>query len=79
MFPPVPALFLEVGDGTARVALWLAGLGRDVAARPCASATRSEGVHRPPSPGVHCVVDWLPSLAVTCRIGLLFDIILLSE
>jgi len=78
LLPRVPALVLEVGAGTGRDAAWLARLGHDVVAVEPSAAMRAEGERRQAGVGVRWVVDAMPALAATHRLGLAFDVILLS-
>jgi SAM-dependent methyltransferase len=78
MLPRPPALVLDVGAGTGRDAVWLARLGHDVVAVEPLAAIRAEAQRRHPNAGVRWVVDQLPSLPAIYRLGLTFDLILLS-
>ena len=78
LLPPEPALVLDVGAGTGRDAAWLAGLGHDVVAVEPSAAMRAEGQCRHAEAGLRWLDDSLPALAATHRLGLAFDVILLS-
>ena len=55
-----------------------AALGHDVVAVEPAAAMRAEAASRHPEPGIRWLDDRLPDLAATMRLGLAFDVILLS-
>jgi len=57
----------------------LTGLGHDVVAVELSGATRTEGERPTPSTGLRRVADQLPSLSATYRMGLTFDVILISD
>jgi SAM-dependent methyltransferase len=78
LLPSAPALVLDVGAGTGRDASWLTGLGHDVVAAEPSAAMRAEGERRHPGTKVRWVADQLPALPVVHRLGLTFDLILLS-
>ena len=78
LFPAARSLVLDVGAGSGRDAAWLAGLGHDVVAAEPSPALRAEAVRRHPDAGVRWVADQLPALPATLRLGLAFDVILLS-
>ncbi len=78
LLPTVPALMLDVGAGTGRDAAWFAGLGHDVVAVEPAAALRLEATRLHPGPRIRWLDDRLPDLATTMRLGLSFDLILLS-
>ena len=78
LLPAAPALILDVGAGTGRDAAWLARLGHDVVAVEPSAAMRAEGERRHPDNGLRWLADRLPSLSATQRLGLTFDLILLS-
>ena len=78
MLPPAPALVLDVGAGSGRDAAWLARLGHDVVAVEPSAAMRAEGERRHSDTGVRWVADHLPALPAIHRLGLTFDLILLS-
>ncbi len=78
LHPPAPALVLDVGAGSGRDAAWLAGLGHDVVAVEPAPALRAEAARRHPGTAIRWLADQLPALPATLRLGLAFDLILLS-
>ena len=78
LLPAVPALVLDVGAGTGRDAAWFAGLGHDVVAVEPAAAMRAEATRLHPGPRIRWLNDRLPDLAATLRLGLAFDLVLLS-
>jgi SAM-dependent methyltransferase len=78
LMPAVPGLVLDVGAGIGRDGAWLAGLGHDVIAAEPSAAMRAEGLRRHPDAGLRWVDDRLPALSATYRLGLSFDLILLS-
>ena len=78
LYPPAPALMLDVGAGSGRDAAWLAGLGHDVVAVEPASGLRAEAARRHTGAAVRWMADQLPALPATLRLGLAFDVILLS-
>ena len=78
LLPNAPALVLDVGAGTGRDAAWLAGLGHDVVAVEPSAAMRAEGQRFHPDVGRRWVDDSLPGLAAVHRLGLAYDVILVS-
>ena len=71
-------LALDVGAGSGRDAAWLAGLGYEVVAVEPAAGIRAEAQARHPEPRIRWLDDRLPDLAAVHRLGLAFDLILLS-
>lgn len=69
-------LALDVGAGSGRDAAWLASQGYEVVAVEPADGMRAEGVRR--HPGLRWVDDRLPALAAIHRLGLSYDLLLLS-
>ncbi len=69
-------LVLDIGAGSGRDAAWLAARGLEVVAAEPSSAMRSVGQSLHPAP--RWVDDRLPDLTVVHRLGLAFDLILLS-
>jgi SAM-dependent methyltransferase len=69
---------LDVGAGSGRDAGWLASHGWDVVAVEPAGRLQELARDRHPSPRICWVEDELPGLARTIRLGLGFDLILLS-
>ena len=78
LFPQAPSLILDVGAGTGRDAGWFASLGHNVVAVEPSAALRSLAAALHPSPQVRWLDDRLPDLAATLRLGLGFDLVLLS-
>ena len=78
MLPPPGATILDVGAGSGRDAAWFAAKGYDVVAAEPSEAMRTLARQRHPSPRIHWVTDTLPDLAQVRRLGLSFDLILLS-
>ena len=78
LLPNAPALVLDVGAGTGRDAAWLASRGLEVVAVEPSGAMRAEAQRLHPSPSIRWVSDSLPGLAQVLRLGLSFDLILLS-
>lgn len=69
-------LALDVGAGSGRDAAWLAGRGLEVIAAEPSGGMRREGKTR--HPGLRWVDDRLPGLAAVHRLGLSYDLVLLS-
>lgn len=78
LLPGRGALALDVGAGTSRDATWLASQGIDVVAVEPSAAMRLQAATRHPDASVRWVDDTIPSLAITSRLGLTFDLIALS-
>jgi SAM-dependent methyltransferase len=76
--PPPGATILDIGAGSGRDAAWFAAKGYDVVAVEPSEAMRTLARQRHPSPRIHWVADSLPDLAQSRRLGLTFDLILLS-
>lgn len=76
--PPAGATVLDVGAGSGRDAAWLANHGYEVVAvEPSAAMlTQARALHA--ATRIHWVADALPDLANVRRLGLKFDLILLS-
>ncbi len=72
------ALVLDVGAGTGRDAAWLAGRGLEVVAVEPSAALLDFARWAHPSPNIRWLSDSLPNLARVLRLGLSFDLILLS-
>ena len=79
MLPAAPALVLDVGDGTGRDVGWLTGRGHDVVAVEPSAVRHSDDTRPHLNDGIRWVADQLPSLPATYRMGLAFDVILLSD
>ena len=69
---------LDVGAGSGRDSAWLAARGADVVAVEPSAAMREEALSYHPDVSIRWIDDVLPSLASTSRLGLSFDLILLS-
>ncbi len=78
LLPPLPALVLDVGAGTGRDAAWLAARGYEVVAIEPSHAMRAEAGRLHPKASIRWAADALPGLEQTLRLGLSFDLILLS-
>ncbi|MES2898670.1 MAG: class I SAM-dependent methyltransferase [Pseudomonadota bacterium] len=76
---PAPgATILDVGAGSGRDAAWFADHGYEVVAVEPSEAMRSLGRSLHPSPKIHWIADSLPGLDQVRRLGISFDLILLS-
>jgi SAM-dependent methyltransferase len=71
-------LVLDIGAGSGRDAAWLRRKGFEVVAVEPSPGMRIAGQSLHPDPLIRWVDDRLPSLAATHRLGLAFDVILLS-
>lgn len=71
-------LALDVGAGSGRDAAWLARLGFDVVAVEPARGMREAGQARHSGANIRWLDDRLPALEATHRLGLAFDVVLLS-
>jgi SAM-dependent methyltransferase len=78
LLPIVPARVLDVGAGTGRDAAWLASRGLEIVAVEPSGAMRAEAQRLHASPSIRWITDSLPSLDRVLRLGLSFDLILLS-
>ncbi len=67
-----------MGAGSGRDAAWLVSLGYDVVAAEPAHGMRREGQRRHADPRLRWIDDRLPELGAVHRLGLAFDLILLS-
>jgi SAM-dependent methyltransferase len=78
MLPPAGATVLDVGAGSGRDAAWFAAHGYDVVAVEPSDAMLAHARKLHPSSRIHWLADSLPDLANVRRLGLNFDLILLS-
>lgn len=78
MLPPAGATVLDVGAGSGRDAAWFAATGYDVVAVEPSEAMLAHARKLHPSCCIHWLADSLPDLANVRRLGLSFDLILLS-
>lgn len=78
LLPSAPALVLDVGAGTGRDAAWLASRGLEVVAVEPSGPMLSGAQRLHTSPSIRWISDSLPGLDKLFRLGLSFDLILLS-
>ncbi|HEX8614802.1 MAG TPA: class I SAM-dependent methyltransferase [Telluria sp.] len=78
LLPPPGATILDIGAGSGRDASWLARHGYEVVAVEPSDAMRSEARALHGAQNIHWLSDSLPDLAQVRRLGLSFDLILLS-
>jgi SAM-dependent methyltransferase len=78
LLPEAPGLVLDVGAGTGRDAAWLASRGLEVVAVEPSSAMREEAQRLHSTASIRWISDSLPALDHTLRLGLTFELILLS-
>jgi SAM-dependent methyltransferase len=78
MLPSAGATVLDVGAGSGRDAAWFAANGYDVVAVEPSEAMLAHARKLHPSNRIHWLSDSLPDLANVRRLGLSFDLILLS-
>lgn len=76
--PPAPASVLDIGAGSGRDAAWLAHQGHTVLAVEPSATMRAEGQRRHLLAQLSWIDDSLPVLDAVCRLGVAFDVILLS-
>jgi SAM-dependent methyltransferase len=76
--PAAPAAILDIGAGSGRDAAWLAALGHTVLAVEPSATMREEAQRRHPDPRITWLADSLPGLEAVFRLGVAFDVILLS-
>jgi SAM-dependent methyltransferase len=76
--PDAPALALDIGCGGGRDADWLATLGIDVVAVDSSHQMLAEAQRLHPNSAIRWIADSLPGLSKVVRLGLSFDLILLS-
>src|SRR5215469_8617342 len=73
-----PSTVLDVGAGSGRDAAWFAARGQDVVAVEPSGAMRSEAQLRHPDLRVRWLGDQLPELNQIAKLGISFDLVLLS-
>lgn len=78
LIPQSTGVLLDVGAGSGRDAAWFARLGWDVIAVEPAARMLEEARHRHLEPQIRWIQDKLPGLDKTLRLGLSFDMIMLS-
>lgn len=78
LLPTAPATALDVGAGSGRDAAWLAAKGFDVVAVEPSKEMRRIGKANHPDGTFQWIDDRLPSLSVITRLGIAFDVILVS-
>ena len=78
LLPVSAGLALDVGAGSGRDAAGLAQQGFEVVAVEPAAALRAIAQRRHPEPRIRWIADQLPGLTATLRLGIAFDLILLS-
>lgn len=78
LLPPGRGTVLDVGAGSGRDAAWLASMGYDVVAAEPSADMRAIAARLHPLPNVHWVDDALPGMEAVHRLGMAFDLILLS-
>jgi 2-polyprenyl-3-methyl-5-hydroxy-6-metoxy-1,4-benzoquinol methylase len=76
--PTSPALVLDIGAGSGRDAAWLVSRGLEVVAIEPSAGMLAEAQRLHPSPSIRWLSDSLPSIDKVLRLGLSFDMILLS-
>ncbi|NHZ92968.1 methyltransferase domain-containing protein [Massilia sp. CCM 8733] len=78
LLPAPGATILDVGAGSGRDAAWLSRHGYDVVAVEPSDAMRTQARALHGSQNIHWLSDSLPDLSQVRRLGLTFDLILLS-
>lgn len=78
LLPKNKSLALDVGAGSGRDAAWLASLGFEVVAVEPSAGMRNEAKRLHDSEKIQWLDDSLPDFQVTQRLGLSFDVMLLS-
>lgn len=78
LVPEAPAAVLDVGAGSGRDAAWLTARGLEVVAAEPSAAMREEGRRCHADPRITWVEDHLPALEAVHRLGVAFDLVLLS-
>lgn len=76
--PDAPAIALDIGCGSGRDASWLASRGFSVVAVDPSQRMLAEAQHLHASVAIQWIADSLPGLDKVFRLGLSFDLILLS-
>lgn len=78
LLPAEGGVAMDVGAGTGRDAAWLASRGLQVVAVEPSNAMREQALALHPGANVRWIADALPDLRRVLRLGLSFDLILLS-
>ena len=78
LLPKAGSTVLDVGAGSGRDAAWFASRGYDVVAVEPSAAMRERGRALHQSARINWIDDSLPNLIQVRRLGLTFDLILLS-
>src|SRR5438309_2129152 len=78
ILPAPGATLLDIGAGSGRDAAWLASRGYDVVAVEPSEAMLAHARAKHPSSRIQWLSDSLPDMAKVRRLGLNFDLILLS-
>lgn len=78
LLPASGATILDIGAGSGRDAAWFAAQGCDVIAVEPSHAMRERARALHPSPRIRWIADSLPDLQEVRRLGLTYDLILLS-
>lgn len=76
--PPAPALVLDVGAGSGRDAAWFAARGDEVIAVEPSAAMREAALRQHRNRPIRWIDDRLPGLEACHRLGLGFDLVLVS-
>jgi SAM-dependent methyltransferase len=78
LVPARPGTVLDIGAGTGRDAAWFARQGHDVIAVEPATSMRAEGQRRHADPHIRWVDDQLPQFSTLGRLGISFDLVMLT-
>jgi 2-polyprenyl-3-methyl-5-hydroxy-6-metoxy-1,4-benzoquinol methylase len=78
LYPVKPSRILDVGAGTGRDAAALASRGHEVYAVEPTQALRNFGEKHHAESSIRWLDDFLPALPATVRLGLTFDLVLLT-